>query len=92
MNAPTHRVTFTIVLDVESTTGIGQASLALAHGRAEGMAMRVLLCGDGGGKIDLVDGLPTLAAVPVTATAATTMPGTMTIRRLGAARTRKVKP
>lgn len=91
MTPATHRVTLTIVLDVACATTIGQASLALAHSRAESMAARVLLCGDGGGQIDLVDGPGTPNAVPITATSATTMPGSMVIRRLGVARARKVK-
>jgi len=77
-----YRVTLTIVLDVEAPRLIGQTALAVAHHRAESMAARVLLCGDGGGRITMTDEPGEGTAVKVAATRATTVPGRMTIRRL----------
>ncbi len=81
----THRVTLTIVLDVEAPRIISAMALSVAHHRAESMAARVLLCGDTGGAIGVTDGpqVPGGLAVPVTATRATTVPGTTKIRALG---------
>lgn len=84
MRTATHRVTLTIVLDVEATAPtIGPEALAMAHHRAEDMAMRVLLHGDNGGAIALTDGPGVGAGVPATVTRVTTVPGTMTVRKKG---------
>lgn len=90
----THRVTLTIVLDVECATTVGPDALSAAHFRAEQFAARVLLCGDKGGPIDVVDSEAhdaSVAVIPPRATRLVTRPGMMEIRMIKTGKKRAPK-